>query len=527
MLVNFLRVGLLVCVLLIFLIFQSNQPNFLNIEVLIPVFLVLSISFLINSCFLMFFEKLSSKPWVTGCLFAYDALYIFVLALYTGKQASMFISLFLINIILCGILHRKSGAFNLSLWTSILFSGLLLLGAQEAQANVGTAIVVNNLSFFSVAFLGGLLGHQIKHLGKTVGVKEKRIQSLTHFNNLIVENIGTGLLTLSRSAQVTYNNPAAKSLLEEVGEVNGQIVYDYLPQLRDELKKNKPVKGSFNRLEIERKKDRYLQILEVTWSPTYNEENVFDGYVLFLQDITKMKTLEKAMRQQEKMAAVGQLAAGIAHEIRNPLASISGSVQLLTSNNSSLTNDEKKLMGIMTKEVDSLNHLISEFLDYVKPSDVKKESVDINKVLSEVLEMVRFDKSLPKNIKQEAYLEAQDLICGHYGKLKQAFLNIIINAYQSMTGGLENKVKVSTFRKANFVVVEIEDSGEGMEEKLIHRIFEPFHTTKTKGTGLGLAVTYAILEDHQVQIDVRSQKGKGTTFVLKFPMSRAQADIYA
>ena len=207
MLVKSVRVGLLVCISVIFLIFQANQPNFINIEVLIPIFALLSVSFFMNSCLLVCFEKTMFNNRINGFIFAYDAVFISILAFYTGKQTSIFIFLFLVNIILCGVVYRKSGAFNLSLWTSVLFSVLVIFSGSEAQANIGASLVINNLSFFVVALLGGILGHQIKRLDETVGLKEQHIETLTHFNDLIVENIGTGLVTINRAGQVTHSNP--------------------------------------------------------------------------------------------------------------------------------------------------------------------------------------------------------------------------------------------------------------------------------------------------------------------------------
>ncbi len=529
-LVKNVRVILLFCISIIFLIFQANQPHFINFEVFIPVFTLLSISFLINSFFLTLFEKAFSKSWVQGLLFAYDALCIFILAFYTGQQTSIFIFLFLVNIILCGVIHQRGGAFVLSLWTSILFSALVIFSGVEVQASVGASVVVNNLSFFAVALLSGILGHKIQNLDETVSLKEKHIQSLAHLNDLIVENIGTGLVTIDRWGAIHHSNPFVDNLFHDhelpvqklpVQSLKGQSLYNYLPQLRGEFRPDEKTSLSAlsptHRLEMEWED----KVLEIIWSNTYDPISEFYGYTLLIQDLTKIKNLERAVRQQEKLAAVGQLAAGIAHEIRNPLTSMSGSIQLLAAGNSTLTTEERKLMGIVSKEMDRLNHLISEFLEYVKPTTRgKKEPVNINLILSEVLEMVKFNKDLPKDIQQTMKLEAKNWIHGHHGKLKQAFLNIIINAYQSMSKNEKGMISAETFEDGNnHLVVEIKDTGEGIEEKTIHRIFEPFHTTKAKGTGLGLAMTYKILENHGADIQVKSKKDIGTTFLLRFPLS--------
>ena len=167
---------------------------------------------------------------MNGALFAYDAVCVTILAFYTGKHSSIFIFLFLINIILCGIVYKKSGAFHLSLWTSLLFSILMLLSGEAASENIGASIVINNLSFFSVAFFGGMIGHQIHGLSETVGIKEKHIEHLTHFNDLIVENIGTGLLMIDEAGQITHVNPAVEKLLKLEG-LKGENIYELSTRL--------------------------------------------------------------------------------------------------------------------------------------------------------------------------------------------------------------------------------------------------------------------------------------------------------
>ena len=286
----------------------------------------------------------------------------------------------------------------------------MILGGEGVAGSIGASIVINNLSFFSVAFFGGMIGEQIKGLSEVVDVKEQHIQSLTHLNDLIVENIGTGLLMVNKVGELTYVNPAVERMLKVEG-MKGKSVYNYLPGLRAELKGGGRVRGEsasslVRRSEIKRDIENVHQVLEVISSPTYDPMNVFHGYVILVQDLTKTKDLERAVRQKEKLAAVGQLAAGIAHEIRNPLASISGSIQLLGSEESSLSSEEKRLMRIVIKEIDRLNLLISDFLEYVRPSDMEKGFIDINVVLSEVLEIVRFDKSLIKDIQQKTELHA-------------------------------------------------------------------------------------------------------------------------
>lgn len=231
-----------------------------------------------------------------------------------------------------------------------------------------------------------------------------------------------------------------------------------------------------------------------------------------------MRRLESQMRQSEKMAAVGQLAAGIAHEIRNPLASMSGSIQLLGASFSGRQEEEQQLMKIVLREIDRLNNLITEFLDFVRPDTLRDEPVNLTAVVRDVLEMLKFNKTLRADVEQVIDLQDVGEIAGHGDKLKQALLNIIINAYQAMNNTPTAKIEVSVRQEDKKVVVRIRDHGCGIDEKGLRKIFEPFHTTKPKGTGLGLAVTHKIIENHGGKIFVDSKKDVGTEFSLEFPV---------
>jgi len=217
---------------------------------------------------------------------------------------------------------------------------------------------------------------------------------------------------------------------------------------------------------------------------------------------------------------VGQLAAGIAHEIRNPLASISGSIQLMTGDTPIDQSEQKKLMNIVSREIDRLNGLITEFLDYVRPEQKIGTPMDLNAVIREVADMMKFNKKLRQDIEQKLELSAQSMILGNRDKLKQALLNFIVNAYQAMDKSISPSLEVSTKDEGDKVVLIIRDNGCGIKKENINRIFEPFHTTKPQGSGLGLAITHKILEAHSARVFVESEIGVGTRFLIEFPSER-------
>ena len=184
-------------------------------------------------------------------------------------------------------------------------------------------------------------------------------------------------------------------------------------------------------------------------------------------------------------------------------------------------------MQIVLKEIDRLNNLISEFLDYVKPDIPPDQTVNISLLLTEVMDMVKVNHQLRSEVKQDLNMSSQSLVLGDKNKLKQAFLNIVINAYQAMEKADDPVIQVSVFDNKEFLVVEIRDNGSGIDEKNMKHIFEPFHTTKPKGTGLGLAMTHKIFESHGAKVYVESEKGKGTIFTIEFEASNDLKDEVA
>jgi two-component system sensor histidine kinase PilS (NtrC family) len=235
--------------------------------------------------------------------------------------------------------------------------------------------------------------------------------------------------------------------------------------------------------------------------------------VNLIKDVTDVVLLQEQMKQKEKMAAVGQLAAGIAHEIRNPLAGISGSIELLSQEKSDP--DEQKLMKIILREIDRLNNLITEFLDYSKPDKVPDQPVDLSFILDEVAQNIRNHPELSKNLKLNMNI-SKAVVLGFSDKLKQGFLNIVMNAVQAMKDQSEPQLVIATEQNTHHVIVRIKDNGSGMTETVKNRIFEPFFTTKSKGTGLGMAITHKVFDSHQAKIEIDSQIGVGTEFKIIF-----------
>jgi two-component system sensor histidine kinase PilS (NtrC family) len=241
------------------------------------------------------------------------------------------------------------------------------------------------------------------------------------------------------------------------------------------------------------------------------------GYTLIFQDLTEMKKLEAEVRLKDRMAAVGELSAGIAHEIRNPLAAIAGSVQILR-NSKSLSPQEQRLMSIVLKESERLNKSIAEFLRFVRPQERHPAEFDIASTLTETLELLANSPELRADheIRPEVDPPTFHLI-GDADQIRQVFWNLARNAVQAMPDG--GRLTVRTFADGGAYHIVFADSGRGMTVTDLQGLFQPFRTSFPSGTGLGMAICYRIVQEHGGRIEVSSREGLGTAITVSLPLT--------
>jgi signal transduction histidine kinase len=242
------------------------------------------------------------------------------------------------------------------------------------------------------------------------------------------------------------------------------------------------------------------------------------GYVLIGQDVTEQKTIEEQMLRSEKLAAAGRLAAGLAHEINNPLYGIRNAIEILAKELPQ-DNDKSHLVTLSLKEVDRISLLLAKMLDFYRPSEDERQELNINSLLENLLtfmggQLANHSIEIKHNLSDKPLF-----ISASPGQIEQVFLNLFTNARKAMpSGGI---LTIHTSKARHSVVVEVEDTGVGIEKKHLSHIFDAFYTTHTKSnhSGLGLSVTDAIVRSHGGKIDVHSEVGKGTTFSVSFPES--------
>jgi two-component system sporulation sensor kinase A len=351
---------------------------------------------------------------------------------------------------------------------------------------------------------------------------EKRLRENEAKFRLIAENMTDMISIIQEDGTITYVFPSHETILgySQDHHIDARIL-DYVhPDDVDQVRQgfvNMRNQKSLTTLEFRfRHRDGHWIHLEARCNPMRNDEGEVTGFLVAARDITEQKRTEEMLHQSDKLSAIGQLAAGIAHEIRNPLTAMRGFIQLLQST----IGDDKKYCEIMLAELDRINGIVSELLLLAKPQAVKYQRRELPAILYNVLSLLD-TQAILNNIQIHTRLPA-DLppICCEENQIKQVFINIFKNAIEAMPDG-GNILVEGRVTENGEAAVRIADSGCGIDPRRIPKLGEPFYTTKEKGTGLGLMVSYKIIEDHGGHIAVSSEVGKGTTVEVILPADAA------
>lgn len=476
------------------------------------------------------FRTFQNLPFLAYIQVSGDILLISWLVSLTGGIDSGFSLLYHVTIISASIiLYRRGGYLSASL-SSILYGGMLdmqyygVLGFTRSQnytpIQVLYLLFVNILSFYLVALLSSYLSERLRKTRQELREKSMDFDDLQVIQDHILRNVGSGIVTMNMTGEITSWNNAAEQItgyrFDEI-RTNWKTVFgDSIKGLfghTDDLKA-RPVRFEGHIA----KRDGSKAMLGFTASLLKDDAETVRGIILTFQDITRLIEMEEQIRRQERLATVGSLAAGIAHEIRNPLASLSGSIQMLQGE-LELQGDHKHLMDIVLRETDRLNTIITEFLDYARPRSNQMEQISLASLLEETITLFRNSREFRSDIDIICDIPSAIAVTGDSRRLRQVFWNLLINAAQAIHKG--GTITISTASGVGFdgdeVAIRILDSGMGIDVEHLEHIFDPFFTTKPAGTGLGLAIAYRIIEDHNGTIDVKSELGKGTAVVIRLP----------
>jgi two-component system sensor histidine kinase PilS (NtrC family) len=456
------------------------------------------------------------------------------LVYFTGGLDSPFSFLYLVSIITASmLLYRRGGLLGASgavilygALGDLMYYGVLPVPEQSwfvptpwTSSRLYLNMATNFAGFYAAAFLTSYLSEKLQKTSQELDANRQNLAELRALNQNVVESIPSGLITLTREGVATFINPAGCFILRRdpqsvIGSTVAQLGFyaeNEWEHARETLTVGAVVRNEKQDVQI----GDEPRTLGFAVTPLNSIEGTSSGYTLIFQDLTDMKTLEAELRLKDRMAAVGELSAGIAHEIRNPLAAIAGSVQVLKKS-TALNPQEQRLMSIILKESERLNKSIADFLRFVKPQEKRPAEFDIAASLAETLELLRNSPELGAgHTVEDEIVPPTYTIVGDADQIRQVFWNIARNAVQAMPGG--GTLRVTTLVIADRYNIVFSDNGRGMTEADQRRLFQPFRTNFPSGTGLGMAISFRIVQEHGGRIEVSSHEGAGTAITVSLP----------
>ncbi|MDZ7697538.1 MAG: ATP-binding protein [Deltaproteobacteria bacterium] len=396
----------------------------------------------------------------------------------------------------------------------IIFVGLDVEPFESARRED----IRNTIVLSSILLLLGLAGFLFLLVAQRYGATRRELQDTSAFFEKLVTHLPAGLVATDARHSISFCNEAAERLLGKTASaLQGKHLKAALDPRLFLLLERVAEGGTIIEEEMELNlNDRHSVPVRLSAARIVNEEGIFVGSILILRDVKEVRLLQEQIRRKEKLAAVGELAAGIAHEIRNPLSSIKGMASYFKAKYANET-DDREAAEVMVEEVDRLNRVISELLEFARPSQLSLKSTDLNEVVTHSLRLIEQD------VKQKAIQvirdEAEHLppVTLDADRFTQCLLNLYLNSIQAMAQGGSLFIRTAFDPETRTFTIEVEDTGAGIDPANVSKIFDPYFTTKGTGTGLGLAIVHKIIEAHNGTIKVRSTPGKGTVFTLMLP----------
>ena len=517
------------------IVVQVSRPGALPVD---PFFFMIGLTYALSVVYLATLKSVERRPWLVDLQLGGDALVVSAFIYVTGGIISYFSSLYLLPIIAASTLRFRRGALHVAVLSALLY--LALVSAQylyafgylrqewfvASTADLPPArfaqftMAINLTGFFAVALLSGSLAEGLRTAGASLEKASNQIADLRAFNDYVIDSLLSGLITTDGEGRILTFNRAA-SLITGVppSTALGRDVLELL-HLDDKARGRLRAltEGQSLRIDTEyRTQDRRMIDIGLTASTLAFPDGRL-GFLVTFQDVTELRRLERNGRLQQRLAAVGEMAAGIAHEIRNPLAAMSGSMQVLREE-LPLSEEQAQLMDIVLRESDRLNETIRSFLAYARPQRFAVARLDLRKTLQDTALLIRngadvreghvVDVDVPS---EPVWYEADE------NQVRQILWNLATNGLRAMPSGGRLRLAVDGATGDEEIMLVVEDQGRGIPAEELDSIFQPFRSSFDKGTGLGLAIVHRIVTDYGGTIQVSSAVGSGTAVHVRLPV---------
>jgi two-component system sensor histidine kinase PilS (NtrC family) len=528
----FFRVVIVTLLLSITIFIQITGAESLPQTALAPVYFIITLTYLLSFAYLfitkiiknirlnIYIQSLSDLSLITGLVYV------------TGGIESIY-SVCYPLVIIYSVLFLAGRGGLISASVGSIFYGLLLdleyyglihpvypwgYDYNSSSGYVFSRIFIHIISFYIIALLSSFAVKQEKTARDLLAEKESAFDQLDLLHKSIIESVDTGILTVDLNGNIKSFNRGAEEITGFLrSEIINKKIDDVFPLLSSILnKEGRWQHGSrFEAADSQK-------ILGCSVSPLVDGNRKKIGNTLIFQDLTVIKEMERQIERNKRLAFVGEMAAGLAHEIRNPLASISGPIQMLSKD---IRQDEtdRKLMQIILRGTDRLDGFVKDFLLLARPKQSERTDINVEVIIDDLLESLPFSPEWCEDIEVIKSLCNQTRIYGNKAEIRQVIWNLIINAVQAMPEG--GRLKIETRQvfidSKEYLEIRISDNGCGIEEKSQDMVFEPFYTTKENGTGIGLAIVNRIVENHMGKIRIESKPGKGTDCIVSLPQEEA------
>jgi two-component system sensor histidine kinase PilS (NtrC family) len=514
---------------------QVTAPGSFPID---PFFSLIGLTYALTIFYASTLRYAGRFRWLVDLQLVGDALVVSAFIYLTGGIASYFSLLYVLPIVGGSIVQFRRGGLLVATLSTVLYVGLVagqyapgrvLLQSEWGLQTIvlpppivaGYTVTLNVFGFFAVALLSGRLAEELRSTGARLELASTEIADLQAFNQHVIDSLPSGLVTTDpRQRVLTFNRAAAFITGVPSFSALGQPIADVLqlpPAVLETLGDELDTRGARRQEFLYRTADGRGEIVLGLSTTHLVTPGGRAGFLFSFQDVTKIKRLERDSALQQRLAAVGEMAAGMAHEIRNPLASMSGSIQILRQE-LPLSAEQEQLMDIVLRESDRLNDTIRSFLAYARPQRFAVARLDVRRALSDAAALLRnsadvhdkhlIDVDVPPH---ELWYEADE------GQIKQIVWNLATNGIRAMPDGGRLRLTAAFEPVSNGVVITVQDEGIGIPPEDLDGLFQPFHGSFAKGTGLGLAIVHRIVSDYRGEIQVSSQPGRGTTVSVRLP----------
>ncbi|HVC18444.1 MAG TPA: ATP-binding protein [Vicinamibacterales bacterium] len=524
---------------------QINAPGSFPID---PFFLLIGLTYALTLLYIALLPYVDRHRWVVDLQLACDACIVSAFIYVTGGVTSYFATLYVLPIAAAGALQFRRGGLMLAALSTVLYGGLVLgqylavagllrepwlMGARISLPPGHLAqytVAINVFGFVVVGLVSGSLAGNLRSAGERLERASTEIADLQAFNEDIIDSLTSGLVTTDYAGRIlTFNRAAGTISGCAPDEVVGRPVADVLQLPAGAAA---ALEADLGGADSHRADYRYRRAdggtIDLGLSATHLvTPGGRAGFLFTFQDVTELHRLERDARLRQRLAAVGEMAAGIAHEIRNPLASMSGSIQILRRE-LPLTADQAQLMDIVLRESERLNETIRSFLAYARPQRFEVTKLDVRRTFRDTALLLRNSAEVrPGHLVEvdvpadrEVWYEADE------GQIRQILWNLATNGLRAMPAGGRLRLRARTEpawagADGDDLVLTVEDEGVGIPAGEVETLFQPFHGTFERGSGLGLAIVHRIVTDYNGDIRVQSQPGQGTTVSVRLPARTA------